>query len=135
MVGPFARGSYSADNTTICCRYFLSLRLNVSASCVAQPRSARSSPEIAVRRAHAPGLFDGLIWPKTGCASIVRAATPSLKTFFPWAHAHSSRGKKVSRRRPPLRSGPRAGASPIAFGLSIAIEAAVVVGSKPQQEK
>jgi uncharacterized protein (DUF736 family) len=34
------------------------------------------------------------------------------------------------RRHPPLRSGPRAGASSIVLGLSIAIEAAVVAGSK-----
>jgi hypothetical protein len=38
------------------------------------------------------------------------------------------------RRHPPLRSGP-SGASPIVFGLQIAIEAAVVAGSKHQQEK
>jgi hypothetical protein len=62
-------------------------------------------------------------------------------TFFPWARtpaqervrgghwlAHSSRGKKVSCRHPPLRSGP-AGASSIAHGLSIAIETAMVAGS------
>jgi hypothetical protein len=30
----------------------------------------QSSPEIAVQHADARGLFDGLIWPKTGCASI-----------------------------------------------------------------
>jgi uncharacterized protein (DUF736 family) len=52
-------------------------------------------------------------------------------TFFPWAfhptrqvargpwHAHSSRANKVYRRHPPL-----------AFGLQIAIEAAVVAGSE-----
>jgi uncharacterized protein (DUF736 family) len=34
------------------------------------------------------------------------------------------------RRRPPLRCGPQAGASSIVFGLSIAIEAAAVAGSK-----
>src|SRR5438552_296547 len=38
--------------------------------------------------------------------------------------------RKSPQRRPPLRSGQRAGASPIALGLSIAIEAAVVAGSK-----
>src|SRR5215469_8198013 len=38
--------------------------------------------------------------------------------------------RKSHRRHPPLRSGPRAGASSIASGLSIAIEAAVVAGSK-----
>ena len=34
------------------------------------------------------------------------------------------------RRHPPLRCVPRAGASSIVFGLSIAIEAAAVAGSK-----
>jgi len=38
--------------------------------------------------------------------------------------------RKSPQRRPPLRSGPQAGASPIVLGLSIAIEAAVVAGSK-----
>src|ERR1700749_2824274 len=38
--------------------------------------------------------------------------------------------RKSLRRHPPLRSGPRAGASSIVLGLSIAIEAAVVAGSK-----
>jgi hypothetical protein len=38
--------------------------------------------------------------------------------------------RKSHRRHPPLRSGPRAGASSIVLGLSIAIEAAVVAGSK-----
>ena len=38
------------------------------------------------------------------------------------------------RRRPPLRFSP-SGASPIVFGLQIAIEAAVVAGSKHKQEK
>jgi uncharacterized protein (DUF736 family) len=52
-------------------------------------------------------------------------------TFFPWAEAHSSRKPRKSRRRhPPLRSGQQAGASSIASGLQIAIEAAVVAGSK-----
>ncbi|HBF55421.1 MAG: hypothetical protein CL533_00890 [Afipia sp.] len=34
-------------------------------------RSSKFSPEIALQHADARGLFDGLIWPKTGCASIV----------------------------------------------------------------
>jgi uncharacterized protein (DUF736 family) len=55
-------------------------------------------------------------------------------TFFPWAEAHSSRKPRKSRRRhPPLRSGQQAGASSIASGLQIAIEAAVVAGSKQQR--
>jgi hypothetical protein len=31
----------------------------------------QSSPDIVVQHADARGLFDGSIWPKTGCASIV----------------------------------------------------------------
>jgi hypothetical protein len=52
-------------------------------------------------------------------------------TFFPWPSA-IPRGKprKSRRRHPPLRSGQQAGASSIASGLQIAIEAAVVAGSK-----
>jgi uncharacterized protein (DUF736 family) len=38
--------------------------------------------------------------------------------------------RKSLQRRPPLCSGPQAGASPIVPGLSVAIEAAVVAGSK-----
>jgi uncharacterized protein (DUF736 family) len=38
--------------------------------------------------------------------------------------------RKSHRRHPPLRSGPSAGASSIASGLQIAIEAAMVAGSK-----
>jgi uncharacterized protein (DUF736 family) len=51
-------------------------------------------------------------------------------TFFPWAEAHSSRGKKLS---PPPSSAalrPARDASSIASGFPIAIEAAVVAGSK-----
>jgi len=52
------------------------------------------------------------------------------ETFFPWASPIPREARKSPRRRPPLRSGPRAGASSIVPGLSIAIEAAVVAGSK-----
>ena len=50
--------------------------------------------------------------------------------FLPLGFAHSSRGKKVYHHHPLLRSGPLAGASSIASGLPIAIEAAVVAGLK-----
>jgi hypothetical protein len=69
------------------------------------------------------------------------------ETFFPWDYhptrkcawgprfAHSSRGpRKSPRRHPPLRSGPR-GAASIAFGFQIAIEAAVVAGSKTARRR
>jgi hypothetical protein len=64
-----------------------------------------------------------LIWPKAGFASIACAATASVN-FLPLGSAHSSRDKKAAGRCPPLRCGP-AGASSIASGLSIAIEAAM----------
>ena len=59
-------------------------------------------------------------------------------TFFPWAfgpflarqESTPPRRRGSLRRRPPLRCGPQAGASSIVFGLTIAIEAAAVAGSK-----
>jgi hypothetical protein len=56
------------------------------------------------------------------------------ETFFPWASPIPREARKSHRRHPPLRSGPRAGASSIASGLQIAIEAAMVAGSKQQGE-
>jgi uncharacterized protein (DUF736 family) len=53
------------------------------------------------------------------------------RDFLPLGFAHSSR--KSRRRRPPLRSGPKAGASAIAFGLQIAIEAAMVAELEQQR--
>jgi len=65
-----------------------------------------------------------LIWPKVGFAWL---ALPQRRpsTFFPWRKRHSSRGKKAAGRRPPLRFGPLTGASSIASGPWIAIEAAM----------
>jgi hypothetical protein len=49
--------------------------------------------------------------------------------------AHSSRKtRKSHRRHPPLRYGPKTGASSIAFGLQIAIEAAMVAGSSTKEK-
>jgi hypothetical protein len=59
------------DDTALCGKLLLFLRQTVSTSCAVQPRFAKSSPVIAVQHADARGLFDGLIWPKTGFASIV----------------------------------------------------------------
>ncbi len=56
-------------------------------------------------------------------------------TFFPWAKPIPREATKSHRRHPPLRSGPRAGASSIASGSPIAIEAAVVAGSRQPKEK
>jgi hypothetical protein len=39
------------------------------------------------------------------------------QTFFPWASPIPREARKSHRRHPPLCSGPRAGASPIASGL------------------
>ncbi len=74
--------------------------------------------------------LNGLIWPKDGCASIACAATAAVKLSSPAGFAGIPReARKPHPRHPPLRCGPQAGASPIAFGLQIAIEAAVVAGS------
>jgi hypothetical protein len=67
------------------------------------------------------------MWPQDGYASI---ALPQRRRhdFLPPGFAHSSRGKKVT----PLPSSAAlrpAGASPIACGLSIAIETAMGAGS------
>jgi hypothetical protein len=70
-----------------------------------------------------------LIWPKAGCASIVWPQR-RRKTFFPWAcRPFLAAPRKF--RAPVLHCVPSAsGASLIASGLQIAIEAAVVAGSK-----
>jgi hypothetical protein len=61
----------SANYPAVSCMSFLSIRRNIPTSCGFKPMLAKSSPESAVQHADARGLFDGLIWPKTGCASIV----------------------------------------------------------------
>jgi uncharacterized protein (DUF736 family) len=88
-----------------------------------------SSPEDAVRRAdHTASPWLDLAEGRLRLDRLSRNG--GRIDFLPLGFAHSSRGKKVYRRHPPLRSGPRAGASTIASGLPIAIEAAVVAGSK-----
>src|SRR3984957_3822699 len=74
----------------------------------------------------------GLIWPKGGCASIACAATASVRLSSPGLKPIPREARNSHRRHPPLRSGPM-GASSIAFGSPIAIEAAVVAGSKQQR--
>jgi hypothetical protein len=66
----FPPGSFSADDTAVCRTLFLSLRRIVLTSCIAQPRSATSSPRLLFS-ARRTSPLDGLIWPKTGGASIV----------------------------------------------------------------
>src|SRR5690348_3709090 len=57
-------------------------------------------------------------------------------TFFPWAKAHSSRKARKSRRqRPPLRYGPYRVRRRSSSALQIAIEAAVVAGSKHDRRR
>ena len=56
------------------------------------------------------------------------------ETFFPWASPIPREARKSQRRHPPLCSGPRAGASSIASGLQIAIEAAMVAGSNIKEK-
>jgi hypothetical protein len=67
----FRYGHSCADAAALSGKSFLILRLTIPTSCAAQPRFAKSSPEVAVQHADARGLIDGLIWPKTGFASIV----------------------------------------------------------------
>jgi uncharacterized protein (DUF736 family) len=54
----------------------------------------------------------------------VRLSSPAGRAGIP------REARNSPRRHPPLRSGPQPGASSIASGLQIAIEAAVVAGSK-----
>jgi hypothetical protein len=75
------------------------------------------------------GLFYGLIWPKGGCASIVWPQRRRT-TFFPWAAPIPRETRNSPGWRPPLRYGLHADAAPIASGLLIAIEAAMVAGSR-----
>jgi hypothetical protein len=61
---------FPGDEAVFSRNSFLSLRLNVSTSCTAEPLLATFSRDCVSAR-DAPGLRDGSIWPKTGCASIV----------------------------------------------------------------
>jgi uncharacterized protein (DUF736 family) len=91
--------------------------------------SATSSPEDAVRRAdHTASPWLDLAEGRLRLDRLRRNG--GRIDFLPLGFAHSSRGKKVYGRHPPLRSGPRTGASSITFGYPIAIEAAAVAGSK-----
>jgi hypothetical protein len=79
--------------------------------------------------------LNGLIWPKAGFASIVWPQRGEQK-FLPLGVPPIPRGtRNFCSPRPPLRSGRKCGASPIASGLQIAIEAAVVAGSNNSKEQ
>jgi hypothetical protein len=58
----------------------------------------------------------------------------SGSAFFPWASPIPREARKPSAAILRWRSGPQAGASPIAFNLEIAIEAAVVAGSDSKEK-
>jgi hypothetical protein len=68
-----------------------------------------------------------VIWPKIGCASLAYAAMPPV-TFFPCRRTPPFLAQQQSfpDSHPPLRFGQQAGAASIAFGRTIAIEAAMV---------
>jgi hypothetical protein len=67
---PVVRDWLCADDTAVCLLSFLFLRRIVLTSCRAEPKPAIFSQTCGSAR-DARGLFDGSIWPKTGCASIV----------------------------------------------------------------
>lgn len=62
---------FCGDDTALCGRLFLLLRGSVPTPCSAHRDSPNLLLKIAVQHADARGLFDGSIWPKSGCASIV----------------------------------------------------------------
>ena len=75
----------------------------------------------------------GLIWPEDGFASI---ALPQRQLLSPAGCAGIPRvPNKSAPRRPPRRSGSKPSAASIAPGPSIAIEAAMVAGSKQRSEE
>jgi len=82
--------------------------------------SATSSPNDAVRVARATRPLFGLIWPKGRLRLDRLSRNGAGSTFFPWAKPIPREATNSRRRHPPLRSGPRAGASSIASGFPIA---------------
>jgi uncharacterized protein (DUF736 family) len=86
----------------LCTREYSCIRPVTAASC-AGPHVRHVSPWCRLARDRR-SLIDGAIWPQDGCASIV--LSQRRRDFVPLGFAHSSRGKKVFRRHPPLRSGP-----------------------------
>jgi hypothetical protein len=79
----------------------------IRASCKERSTSATSSPEDAVRRAdHTASPWLDLAEGRLRLDRLRRNG--GRNDFLPLAFGHSSRGKKVHRRHPPLRSGPEA---------------------------
>jgi uncharacterized protein (DUF736 family) len=74
-----------------------------------------------------------LIWPKDGSAPITCAATATVRLSSPGLRPFLAQAKKVSPPPSSAPLGPKAGASAIAFGLQIAIEAAMVAELEQQR--
>jgi uncharacterized protein (DUF736 family) len=68
-----------------------------------------------------------------GCASIAFAAMAAVRLSSPGLRPFLASQESLSAANPPLCSGPKTGASSIAFGLQIAIEAAMVAGLEQQR--
>ena len=77
---------------------------------------------------------DGLIWPKDGCASIAWAATAAVRLSSPGLRPFLARQESLTAAILRCAFGPKMGASSIAFGLQIAIEAAMVAGSNIKEK-
>src|SRR3954468_16538099 len=105
----------------------LSFRLGGPLSFAGPVMSATSSPRMLFGATYGLSLADLA----RGRLRLDRLSRKGAgETFLPWASPIPRETRKSHRRHPPLRSGPRAGASSIASGLQIAIEAAMVAGSK-----
>ena len=105
----------------------LLLRPECLTSCEPYSTPATSSPEGAVRRAdHTASFWLDLAEGRLRLDRLSRNGGGS--TFFPWAEAHSSRNKKLSPTPSSAALRPARGASSIASGFPIAIEAAAVAG-------
>src|SRR5262249_49753388 len=116
----------------ICTRGFPFLRPMSLASCIARSISARSSPRgCRTVRAMPPRWLD-LAKGRLRLDRLCRNG--GGETFFPRASPIPREARKSHRRRPPLRFGPKMGAASIAFGLQIAIEAAMVAGSNIKEK-
>jgi hypothetical protein len=74
--------------------------------------------------------LNGLIWPNAGCASTAYAATARTRLSSPGLRPFLAKQQSRSRAILRCRFGPQAGAAPVAFGLWIAIEAAMVRARK-----
>jgi len=110
------------------------LRRKVVAGISSQGRHVLRDPSLSNRPLQ-NGLFNGLIWPKAGCASIAYAAMAPID-FLPLPAAPPFLAKQQSRLAAILRCAAVASdAASIAFGLPIAIEAAMGAGSEQSSRR